>query len=701
MKSIIHFLFLITCTPIFCQYYELSGTILNQDDNPIAIGDLFLFDHTNKLVKSTIVANGTFKFDTMEIGEYELVISCLGYEKETQKVKLDQNKILTIKLQESIVSLDEVTIKEVKSNIKMENGNLKVVIENSIFESLAAPIDVLSKLPGLQISPDQESILVIGRGTPLIYLDNQKIDIDQLKSLSVEEIKDIEIIDNPSAKYEAEGRSLIRITRKQDSKDGYTINISEVASFKRRFSNYAGLTTRFKENALELRANVNYNTIGFWESLDSNLSVPLQNIETLQQTQAIGPRPQLIMGGGFFYRLTSNDYISGQVNYRTQKDRFPIVTNSILRVDQIEDFVISESQNEAPRSFLSSNINFNKTLSTNNTLFLGTQYTNYKRDLNSIIANNTNQNGFEQFQNREQQFQVNSLAIRMDLEKKLNKKTTFEIGGSLSLGKAKAFSDFEFLNPIGRLTSNYDYKEDIYASYAQVSGNISKLNYSIGLRTETNIVKGGFRDNQELLVNRNQTRAFPKIKINIALDSTKTISLHYNTTINRPGYLNASSISTFINPLVEFTRNVNLKPTITEELSTNLQYKKTELYISYFKTKNPVFYSSLYDSSRDRIISSPQNLKQESGYSIRLRNTKTYTFWTTTNSFTLNYSKIEDTVTLIQKTRPYLYYYSNNEFRLFGKTSLGINLWGFTKRYQGAFERNSIFNLGASLSKTF
>ncbi|GAA4276508.1 outer membrane beta-barrel family protein [Aquimarina mytili] len=685
----------------YSQSYVLSGNLFDQDNQPIETGDVLLFDQTQKLIKSTIIIDGKFSFDTIETDTYTLSISSLGYKTELRTVQLDSDKTMAIVLKETTVALDEVTVKSTKSNFRIENGNIKVTIENSIFESLSTPTEVLSKLPGIQISPDQESISIIGRGSPLIYVDNQKIDLDQLKSLSTESIKNIEIIDNPSAKYEAEGRSLILITRKQRKDDGYKIQLSEIASFKRKFSNYAQINANFKKHTLELRTNFSYNQLGFWESVDSKLIIPSQNITSQQETKATGPRPQFIWGGDFFYQLNPSDYISGQVNYRAHIDRFPVVTNTILDVNQVKDFIISDSQNNAPRSFLSSNINFNKKLTNTSTAFLGIQYSNYTRDLKSLISNNINQTGFAVSQNRDQQYQINVLALRVDLEKKLSKNTTLEIGASLSNGDAVAFSDFEFFTPRGRITSTYDYEEDIYASYIQISGNIKKISYSAGVRSEVNTVKGGFRNDQEVLIDRKQTRLFPKIKVTIPIDSTKSMTLNYNATINRPSYLNASSISTFINPLVEFSRNVNLKPTTTEEVSTNFQYKKYDLTLSYFKTKNPVFFSPIFDSSENRIISSPQNFEEESGYSLQLRNTTTYKLWTMINAVTANYSKINDAAALLQKTKPYIYYYSNNEFKLNPKTTIAFNFWGLTKRYQGVFKRNSIFVLGASLSRTF
>ena len=96
------------------------------------------------------------------------------------------------------------------------------------------PVDLLSKLPKIQISNNRESIGVFGRGTALIYLGNQRISVQELQNIAIEDIKTIEIINHPSSKYEAEGRSVILITPKFSKKNGFKGTISETASFRNK-----------------------------------------------------------------------------------------------------------------------------------------------------------------------------------------------------------------------------------------------------------------------------------------------------------------------------------------------------------------------------------------------------------------------------------------------------------------------------------
>ncbi|WP_108866994.1 outer membrane beta-barrel family protein [Aquimarina aquimarini] len=703
MKQTLYFSFLLISYLGYTQsVHTVSGTVFNQNNISIETGEVYLLDKTSTLLKNAVIKDGKFSFDKLQSNQYIIHITALGYIDQYKKITISQNSTFIFNLKTSSVKLDEVTIKTHKSSITMSNGSIKIDVENSIFESLPSTVDILSKLPEIQISPNQESITIIGKGNPLLYIDNQKTTLDQLKSLSVEDIKSIELIHTPSAKYEAEGRSLILITRKHNLTDGYKIQLSEIASVKRKFNNYLAIHSNYTRNKLELRTSFNYNQLGFWEAADSDFKILNPPITTQSQVNAIGLRPQFIIGGGVYYQIDKNDYVSGQVNIRTHTDRIPINSNTIYKQERTENHITTIGLHREKRNHINSNININKKITKTSSLFFGLQYSNYIRHQpKSQIFNNTNESGFEFSQNRNQKYEIEVFSGRIDIEKEIGANSKIDIGGTFSEANAYAYSNFEFPNPTKNSLSEYDYQESMYGSYAQLSGHIHTFKYITGVRSEATIVTGSFRNDTYPVIDRKQLRIFPKIQFNIPIDSTKNISLNYNTAINRPGYLNASSISTYINPHSEFSRNINLKPSIIEELSATFQSKKYTCAFNYYHKKNPIFYDVTYDTVNNRVISSPQNFEEESGYQMKISNTATYKFWHTTNSLSLIYNKIKTPNTSIHDSKPYLYYYSNNDFKLIPKTTLSLNFWGLTRQHQGVFEKNPFFILNLSFSKVF
>ncbi|MCV9928934.1 TonB-dependent receptor plug domain-containing protein [Flavobacterium sp. LS1R49] len=191
-------------------------------------------------------------------------------------------------------ALEEVVISTKAKTFANQNGNIKIDVANSVYNSVPNTLDLLSKLPTIIVSSDKENISIVGKGTPLIYMDNQRVGMNDLNMLSVDDIKNIEIIQNPSARYEAEGRAVILITRKFSKKDSFKMDISEVASFKKKYNNYLGFNSSFKKNKLEWKANFNYNQLQPWENHSIDYEIANANIVSDYDVEAYTKRKQYI-----------------------------------------------------------------------------------------------------------------------------------------------------------------------------------------------------------------------------------------------------------------------------------------------------------------------------------------------------------------------------------------------------------------------
>lgn len=251
-------------------------------------------------------------------------------------------------------NLNEVVVTQNKKAFSNQNGSIKLDVANSIYSSIPNSVDLLAKLPTIQISSDKESISVVGKGNPLIYIDNQRVGMNDLNALAVADIKTIEIIQNPSAKYEAEGRVVILITRKFSKKDSFRTEISEVASFKKNYNNYLGFNSNFKKNKIEWKANFNYNQLQPWESHTIAYEIPQANITSNYDVEAFTKRTQFIFGGGLFYKINDGDYFSLNVNGKLQTDIFPINTITENRNQDVVNNVVTYSDNEGKKDFVNS-----------------------------------------------------------------------------------------------------------------------------------------------------------------------------------------------------------------------------------------------------------------------------------------------------------------------------------------------------------
>nr|WP_314897959.1 outer membrane beta-barrel protein [uncultured Flavobacterium sp.] len=597
--------------------------------------------------------------------------------------------------------LNEVIVSGQSKLFTNKNGNSKVDIANSIYNSIPNTIDLIAKLPNVQVSADKESITVIGKGNPLLYIDNQKVGMNDLNTLAVDAIKTIEIINNPSSKFEAAGRAVILITRKFSKKEGFQTTLSEVASFKKYFNNYLGVNSSLKKNKFEFKANFNYNQIKVWESNGNDFTIPSHAIISNYLVAAVTKRPQFIFGGGVFYKINEEDYLSFNFNKRTQRDTFYIVTDTYNQQQNTINNSITFNTNGQKRNFSNGFVNHNhKIKSIDALLFSGFQYSNYNQQTKSIISNNYNNSGFELSQNRNQKFAIAVFSGRTDFEKEFKNKMKLELG-TLYL-QANSNTDFlvENVNPSSIINSDYKYIEKNIAAYSQLSGSIEKVNYSFGLRAENTIAKGKYQSENTLLIDKNYINLFPKATIEIPMDSTNTINFNYAKSISRPNFSTTSQVSTYINPYLVWSNNINLDPTITDEVALSYQYKDKSVKVSYNKISNPVYYGSSYDASQNVLTFKTTNFEKETGFNLEFTVPFKYKFWTTTNTLNFAFSKIEDRQAIVNDAKPYLYYYSNHSFKLPKEIKVSLTGWGLTRQQQGIFERSALFTMDFAVFKT-
>ena len=599
--------------------------------------------------------------------------------------------------------LEEVMIKTTPKTFTNKNGNVKVEIANSIFNSVSNTIDLLSKLPNIQISSDKETISISGKGSPLIYIGNQRVGINDLNSLAVDDIKNIEIINNPSSKYEANGKVVILITRKLSKKEGFKINLTETASIKKKFNNYLGFNASIKKNKLEWKANFNYNQLNIWEKHNIKYQIPEANILSNYEVEAYTKRPQFVFGSGIFYKINDDDYFSFNANARIQKDFFGIITETFNKQNTFENSVLTASDNKDNRNFFNSFFNYSKKIKLINTQwFSGLQYSRFNKNINTVVRNNFNNTFFELSQNRNQEFDVSVISGRTDLEKTFKKEMKLEIGGLILSANAKTnFNVFNMNTNVTNL-SNYNFKEQNISGYSQLSGKIKSVNYSLGFRVENTNVLGKFETEINPLVKKNYTNFFPKMQFDIAIDSSKTVTLNYSKSIVRPNYSATNQGATYINPYFIYGTNINLNPTIIDEFTANFQYNDKSVRLSYYNNSNPVYGDFNFDDIQNILTFSQKNFDNETGFRLEFTLPFKYKIWTGNNNLSVYLNNIQDESAVQKSSKPYLYYYSNNSFSLPEDYIFLVNIWGITTQREGVFERmQPNFMLDLAISKTF
>lgn len=615
-----------------------------------------------------------------------LLASSASFAQETENDTLNQ--------------MEEVVIEGNTKTFIYKNGNIKIDVANSIHKTVSNTLDLLSRLPKIQISTDREKITVIGKGAPLLYIDNQRVEMNDFNALSVEDIKTIEIIDNPSSKYEAEGRSVILITRKTSKREGFQLVFTENAAFKKKFNNYLGLNSSLKLSKTEFKANFNYNRLNPWESNGSDYTIPAKDIESNYRVAGYTNRDKYVYGVGVYHKINEEEDFSFTTNGTYKDDDFDFSTKTNSKIGEEQNRIQTLGKSKENESFINSFLNYNKKITNwDASLFAGLQYSNYSSGSFTSALNNYNETTYQPFQQTQNNFDVDVFSGRIDFEKKFKNEMKWEMGVQHSSAIAHADLDIKIFEQDLASNSKYKLKEKNTAAYAQLSGSFMKISWMAGVRAENTRILGRY-EGEQTSVDKNYTTLFPKAELSIPIDSTKTLNLNYGRSILRPDYSSTSQGITYMNPYFAFASNTNLNPAITNEIAANFQYKDKSVKFSYYENSNVINYGFLYNEPQNLLIYRPQNFEKETGYNLEFILPFSNSFWSSNNTVSFILNKIEDTSAVIGDTKPYAYYYSNHVFKLKNELQFSVTGWGLTSRNEGIFQRNSYFQLDLAASKT-
>jgi hypothetical protein len=192
---------------------------------------------------------------------------------------------------------------------------------------------------------------------------------------------------------------------------------------------------------------------------------------------------------------------------------------------------------------------------------------------------------------------------------------------------------------------------------------------------------------------------FPKASINYSPDSLRSYALRYNKNINRPSFSNANQTVVYINPYFEWANNIDLMPSLYQEIAATLQYRKFGFDAGVYINKGSVNSNFVYDIGRGVLRRTDLNYEKESGLFFNTTIPFKIKRWSSTNTINFIYNVITDPVAITGKSRPFLYLNSSNEFSLPRNFVLTATGWAVTKSYQGVFERNALFAIDTSLTK--
>lgn len=284
-----------------------SGRVLDDQKIPVQYATVALLSVADSsLISGTVTdEQGIFKIEVSESKPYLLAVSYVGYKRSIQR--LMPSIIGDIVIIPDDRMLDEVVVTQHLPLYRLDNGGLTTKVENTILSKAGTAMNVAELLPGVLKRPDG-TLEVLGKGTPLIYINNREVrHLDELDRLSAENIKQVELITNPGAEYGAAVGAVLKLKTVGKKIDGFGIGFRSVTDYSYKIGNNDQLNVEYRQNGLDLFGTFQYRLQHLKETGET---VQMTDVDTLwkQRTHStdLGKNISYFGQFGFNYEINKN-----------------------------------------------------------------------------------------------------------------------------------------------------------------------------------------------------------------------------------------------------------------------------------------------------------------------------------------------------------------------------------------------------------
>ncbi|WP_445732289.1 TonB-dependent receptor domain-containing protein [Mariniflexile sp.] len=607
--------------------------------------------------------DGSFKIEKIEEGKIIVSVQYIGYKTFRKEVSIAKGNydinLGNIFLEEAAEGLDEVTVIAETSTIQ-QKVDRKVITIGKDLAAIGSASELMVGIPSVGVDPQTGDISLRGNQNVRVMVDGKLSNIPTaqlLKQIPSTAIKSIELITNPSAKYNPEGMSgIINIVLHKNTMVGFNGNIS------------VGLTHEI-EAKFNSSLDMNYRNgkFNFYGSYSNNISKN-RNVGDISR-----PENSSEQFFKFLDKRQSHLYKVGVDYYLNDKNTLSIFTTQ----NQSESSNDSETQ-----ALFYNNPSFNQsqTAFSNNDNQASQYNFNYKHDFEKEGHNielEVDYNVFDEVSPVDFKFLLGSnedyidfndtdrksTTVNLDYVNPLSEKSKLELGLEARLfnslinyaSTGQSFNSSGVLRPTP--STDFDYTRDIYSAYINYSQQFEKWSYQLGLRSET-VQEDALALSSEAASTETFTNdyfeLYPSVFITYSPSEKNSYQLSYSRRVDRPGIGQVNPIKEWSTPLVSSYGNINLQPQFTNSIETN--YTRT-LNNNKGTVTGGVFYRIITDDinralfidrtdvNSGRVILTNDNFDDTSAYGLELSsNYKPTKWWSINSSFDL-YSQVQKGIT--------------------------------------------------------
>lgn len=588
---------------------KISGNVADKDNNSTLAGAVvkLISQKDSTVFKGAETDNKGYFSVELPFGKYTAEINMVGYNTAVVKgITLTQQQpeiiLDTIKLKQGSAVTEEIEVTADKNVIQLTPEKKIFNVEKSIVSSSGSAIDVLRNVPSVSVDNDG-NVSLKGSQNVRVLIDGKPVfsSISSvLEGIPASSVESIELITNPSAKYEAEGESgIINIVLKKNSDFGYNGSVTLSTGTKDKYN--ASVNLNVKNNKVNVYAAYSFQSLHY---LFNGESFRLNNVNgetsSLNQSSSAEQRNLSNLGKiGMDYSLTNKQTLSFSttLSYRKQS-RYGNATNYIydnLGMLSSKSFTTNGSTERGYNfnAALDYNAKFkvpNKQLSIDASFARSTEETPISLNNQYLISNYAPANIQNLQTLTDQNEKRNVYTLQTDYSHPFGKTSKIETGFKSAYKVYDNDFNSQYFDTVSHawitdnsLTNLFKYTEFINGLYLTYANKINNFEFQLGLRTELTNIKAELLDPTQNF-KRQYIDLFPSASVTQKLDKTNELELSYSRRVNRPrpGMLNPFGENT--DPYNLRNGNPDLKPEYID--SYELSYLK---YIN-----NSVITSSVY-----------------------------------------------------------------------------------------------------------
>jgi outer membrane receptor protein involved in Fe transport len=632
---------------------KVSGSIVDDKAQPMPYATVSLLKAKDSVLIKGAITNeaGFYTFDHVAQGTYIIRLNVMGYAKAGSKpvdVGTDAVSIPVIALSTGSKTLKEVNVTATKPLIERKLDRTVINVENSVLAAGNSAMEILDKAPGVSIDKD-DNISLKGKQGVTIMIDGKLTYLSSaqlatlLRSTDGNTIQSIEIITNPSAKYDAAGNSgIINIKLKKNKQSGTNGSVTLGAGIGTYPKDNQSISLNHKEGNLNIFGTFSHNDRERANDIRIDRVIDTTGRQTYFSQHTFMPQTNhnnsyrfgadLDMGTKNTLGFVVNGYFNTEVDNNSNGT---VIGSTPTKIDSLQNTY--STFNQTYNNF-AVNVNDKYTIDTaGQELSFDIDYSRFNNNNNAsyqnlfLLPTGATQKPTVFLQNQSPS-NIRILTANLDYTYPINKKTNLETGVKLSDVKtdnnlqAQIQKAGVYVNDTTR-TNHFIYDEQVNAGYVNLSQTYKNSSLQIGVRAEnTNSTGNSITTNQ--VVPRSYIDFFPSLFYNYTFSDKHEASFSYSRRIDRPSY---DDLNPFLYYLDQYTfqkGNPFLNPQYTHSFEFNYTYNKTiNVSLGYSYTSDVITEIILTNSASNSTYQTNLNLNSQSAYNININTPFTLTRW--------------------------------------------------------------------------